>query len=145
MKQARRQGRARLDAEEGFEILLGLTRKFSQVSIILDGLDEQKNDKQRVSGASDEATALLILVKKLLTHRSRTMLKLFLSSRFEVDVRRSIPSSLEIWILDGNGNRDIKIFVEEEVEDKIWATGRTDVRDLADEIKLKLVSGAQGM
>ena len=145
MKQARRQGRARLDAEEGFEILLGLTRKFSQVSIILDGLDEQKNDKQRVSGASDEATALLILVKKLLTHRSRTMLKLFLSSRFEVDVRRSIPSSLEIWILDGNGNRDIKIFVEEEVEDKIWATGRPDVRDLADEIKLKLVSGAQGM
>lgn len=47
--------------------------------------------------------------------------------------------------MDGNGNRDIKIFVEEEVEDKIWATGRTDVRDLADEIKLKLVSGAQGM
>ncbi|PVH84640.1 ankyrin [Cadophora sp. DSE1049] len=145
LKQAHRQGRARLDAEEGFEILLGLTRKFSQVYIVLDGLDELTDDKQRVGGTSDEVTALLRLVKRLLTHKSRTLLKLFLSSRFEVDVRKSIPSSLEISLLDSNVNRDIEVFVEEEVEDKIWAAGLTDDRDLADEIKLKLVSGAQGM
>jgi len=143
LNKAHRQSRCHLGAEEGIEMLLSLLRKFSKVFIMIDGLDECHSVKGH--DTLDEATKLLRYLKRLLAVPTTVTAKLFLSSRFEVDVRRWIPSCVHVSLSQSNVQVDIKSFVEEEVEDKIWAAGRIEDYNLMQEIKEKLVLEAQGM
>jgi hypothetical protein len=145
LSKAYRQGRSHLSPEEAFDMIVILVRKFSKVFIFLDGLEECNSDPDESNSMSDESTKLLKFAKQLLERSSTTTLKLFLSSRLEVDVPRSIPSCTQLTICQADVQRDIEKFVEEEVEDKIWLGGRTEDRELVQEIKQKLVSEAQGM
>jgi hypothetical protein len=145
LNKAHRYGRTQLVAEEGFEMMLSLAQKFSKVFIMLDGLDECNTSKGNVPDTAEEATRLLRFAKRLLGSSSKASIKLFLSSRFEVDVRKAIPSCLHVSLSQDNVTGDIVTFVEEEVEDKIWAAGCTEDYDLVQDIKRRLILGAQGM
>jgi hypothetical protein len=142
---AQRQGRSSLSSEEAWEIVLSLAQKFAKVIIVIDGLDECSSQRPGVYDSEDEAIKLLKLVQQCLRRRLSTALKFFLSSRMDVDVRKSIPSSGGLLVSQNNVSKDIEIFVEEELQDRIWAGGRTSDIELLDDIKRELVRGAQGM
>jgi hypothetical protein len=142
---AQRQGRNSLSSEEAWEIVLSLARKFAKMIIVIDGLDECCSQRPGIYDSEDEAIKLLKLVQQCLQRRLSTAVKFFLSSRMDIDVRKSIPSSMVLLVSQNNVSKDIEVFVEEEVEDKIWAAGRTDDKELLDDIKKELIIGAQGM
>jgi hypothetical protein len=142
---AYRQGRTQLDAEEGFDILLHLVQRFSKTFLIIDGLDECNSSLEARQDGSDEANKILRFAKRLLNNPSMSTIKIFFSSRFEVDVGRYVSGCYHVSLSKSNVDGDIATFVEDEVEDKIWVAGRTDDYNLVQEIKRQLIIGAQGM
>jgi hypothetical protein len=145
LAKAQRQGRVQLDADDlmgTFKILIG---KFDQTFVIIDGLDECDAIKSPIPGSTEVSGTLLRLLMLALKTISPGMLKIFLASRPEVDVRRMIPDSYHIQLSVKNVEPDIATLIEEEVEDKIWIAGKVEDYDLVQRIKRELLSGAQGM
>ncbi|KAF4627332.1 hypothetical protein G7Y89_g10821 [Cudoniella acicularis] len=128
LKNAHRQDKTKLSTSEAYEILLSLAGEFSRIFIILDGIDALNASKENENDP-DEAATLLRVVRKLLTSPVNVTIKFFISSRFQVDDKSFIQSSLQLSLSEGNVQADIRTFVDEEVEDRIWAAGRTDDRD----------------
>jgi hypothetical protein len=145
LSKAERHGRTQLDAEEGFDILLRLVQRFSKTFLIIDGLDECNSGQESGHDGLDDVNKILRFAKRLLKLSSATIIKIFLSSRLEADVSRYIPDCYQVSVSKSHMNGDIATFVEDEVEDKIWAAGRTDDYSLVQDIKRELVNGAQGM
>jgi hypothetical protein len=126
LNKAHRQGRSSISPEEGVSMLLSIIKQFSEVFIIIDGIDECMNRSGHLYDNEDEAFNLLKTLRLLLRSPATCKIKLFLSSRMEVDVRRIFPSCQHVLLSQENVAQDIKIFVNDEVDgllvlQKIWS------------------------
>jgi hypothetical protein len=145
LNKAHRQGRNSISPEEGIDLLLSIIKEFSEVYIIIDGIDECMNRSGHLYDNEDEAINLLKSLRRLLRSTTTCKIKLFISSRMEVDVRRVFPSCRNVLLSQENVAEDIKIFVNDEVDDKIWVARLTESLDLLRDIKEKLTLEARGM
>ncbi|KAH8154666.1 uncharacterized protein LAJ45_01195 [Morchella importuna] len=124
------------DLDELFDMLLRVISKFPKVFIIIDGLDECK-EKDR---------ELLFPWLKKLHNNSSTLVKLMITSRDEVDIRKAIGGTPSIQASKSNTSSDLAIVVEELVKERL--VGQRDwLKDpcLVQEIIDALVDGAEGM
>jgi hypothetical protein len=80
-------------------------------------------------------------LRRLICHSN---VRIFVSSRDEVDVPQFLKSCLHIHISEDNITADIRSYVEREVTTNI-ANKRTNATLLIDDIKTSLIKGSQGM
>lgn len=124
------------DLDELFDMLLRVISKFLKVFIVIDGLDECK-EKDR---------ELLFPWLKKLRNNSPALVKLMITSRDEVDIRKAIGDTRSTQASKSNTSSDLAIVVEELVRERL--VGQRDwLKDpcLVQEIIDALVDGAEGM
>ncbi|KAI9877745.1 MAG: hypothetical protein M1830_002941 [Pleopsidium flavum] len=137
LAQGYRQCRAMLDLDQATEILLCLNSGISEVIYVIDGLDECN---------SNEATRVLRFVKKALDASSaQRILRVFISSTKEVDVPRLVPSTAHIALSLKTTSRDIRSYVEKIITERNAEVELTKDLLLLQDVKRKLIEGAQGM
>lgn len=124
------------DLEELFETFFMVTRKSPRVFIFLDGIDECK-EKERER---------FLPWLKGLQSSSASVIKLFVASRDEIDIKRALKDSPTIAATAQSVSSDISRVVEESVRAKVGEE-RLCVQDpdLVQEIIDTLVRGARGM
>lgn len=131
-------GTTKPDADDLLKILFFVLEQFSEVFLILDGVDE--------CGGNDR-TELLMAIQSILGSDTRTTtLKLFIASRPDVDLKRTFNSYITLPISVDNTTADIIPFINGIVREKVKSQELL-VRDpsLVGEIIEALVNGAQGM
>ena len=127
-----------LEENELIEILLGFAANSLETFFILDGLDEcTPNEREKM---------LTFFGQLLQTTVIGSTYRVLLSSREDINVLQELPSCIGLPIRDAVVEGDIRQYVLETVDDLI-SKGKLKVGDktLADDIKIKLSHGAQGM
>jgi hypothetical protein len=119
------------------DTLVGLIKSFSEVSIFIDGIDECDQS---------EIKEILKFVQRLSTSLSlRSSSKIFIASRKEVDVQRTIPSCISVTAGGSGHSEDIRRYIEQTVDDRTANSGHINDAALVQYVKDKLIDGAQGM
>jgi hypothetical protein len=91
------------DVSYVFKLLESLINDPRPVHLVIDGLDEVDEQERKY------------LLKFLLSLQDdNKSVRLFLSSRFERDIERALPSEVTIIRVDENNARDIEFYVENE-------------------------------
>lgn len=119
------------------DTLVSLITSFSEVFIFIDGIDEcdQSDIKE-----------ILKFVQRLSASPSlRSSSKIFIASRKEVDVQRTILSCISVTAGGGEHSEDIRRYIEKTVDDRTANSGHINDAALVQYVKDKLVDGAQGM
>lgn len=117
------------------QLFLAVVKGFSQVFVVLDGLDEC-NLKQRKE--------LLPFIQKAVTRSG--IVKLFVTSRKEADIERAFADVTTIQIEATKVDEDIKSYVGSELDRRL-GDGSLKIKDpgLKKEILDALLSKAEGM
>lgn len=126
-------GGGELCLEECLDLLIELSCAWSEVIIILDALDE----------CSDPSTVLAGLTE--IYSKSESTVKLFLSSRMDVDVPCHFPNCHKIQIDAGKSSYDVEIFIRGEVNGQKRRLLDGKRPDLEDRLIGILTARAQGM
>ncbi|MCJ1267662.1 hypothetical protein MMC22_007548 [Lobaria immixta] len=124
--------------EELFAVLNGALPQFSQITILIDGLDEcSRNDMHLILSMFDQ-----LLQQDL----DRPAPKVIIFSRHTDAIKRSLPSCSSLEVSMDKISLDINSFIEETVRSKI-SYGDLEVSDasLEREIIATLKEGAHGM
>ena len=109
-----------LSFDEWNIVLLDLVESYPRATLILDALDECDNGYR----------SQLFEVIDLLFCRSKTPLKLFISSRTDGNLKNSFHSHLSIVIHPGNNQEDIRIFIQKEITaHSRWEKMSVDLRE----------------
>lgn len=98
-----------LGFQESYELIVSLLSMYSQTTIIIDALDES-NPKERWQ--------LLDVLEKL-AQSSATIIKIFISSRDDVDIMRRFEGIPNLYISASDNSEDIERFVHREVTQAI--------------------------
>jgi hypothetical protein len=116
------------------DILVDLITSFSEVFIFVDGIDEcdQSDTKE-----------ILKFAQRLSTSSSlRPSSKIFIASRKEIEVRRTIPSCISVTAGGSGLSQDIRRYIEKQVDDRIANSGHIKDAALVEYVKDKLIDGA---
>ena len=123
-----------LHFEESREILLQLADCYSQITLVLDALDECNGGARR---------QLLDTFDLLVDHPSRRF-KIFISSRPDGDIKRRFGDGLNMEIKATDNRHDIVKFVDDKIENSTgWQEELTPA--LKKEIRETLVDKSEGM
>jgi hypothetical protein len=135
-------GKKRLEADfdDLAEIAVTLLKYMPNTMCVIDGLDELDEN---------EAKKVLCLVRRLLGNRDkRYSLRVLLFSRDHVapylDVTRLIPGTLRI-LVSNNTTRDLQLFIDSKISDKMCIRELPGGPDLIAEIKRRLLEEASNM
>lgn len=122
--------------EELLEILSSTIKLFTNIYIILDGIDECTGSNR----------ADLLRVIHSIIAPSSTVVKLLIASRADVDLEKAFNNYLCLEVSGNNISADIETFVNSIISKKL-ESGDLVVRNpaLVGEIIKALVNGAQGM
>ncbi|KAI9857597.1 MAG: hypothetical protein M1813_008189 [Trichoglossum hirsutum] len=115
-------------------ILASSLATFSKVFIVVDGLDECQSSARRT----------ILLALKQLMRLEHTIVKLYVTSRDEADIRASFTDHFSIQLMEDNIMPDISHYVSEAVLSRRQSRLKCD-DTLAREIVVALVEGARGM
>ena len=124
--------------KELFAVLNGALPQFSQITILIDGLDECSRDDMHL---------ILSMFDKLLQQDlDRPAPKVIIFSRHNDEINRCLPSCSSLEVSMDKISLDINSFIEETVRSKI-SCGELEVSDasLEREIIATLKEGAHGM
>lgn len=122
--------------EELFTLLLDAVKSFSEIYILIDGLDEC--DK-------DDINKILPMLSQLL-RSTRPLLKIALFSREENNIANAVKSFPRVRVSSDKISLDLSTFIKETVESKI-VCGHLCISEplLKVEVINALIDGAQGM
>ena len=118
------------------ELLFSIMREYELVYIVLDGIDEASEDTQK---------GILDLINQLITTASITV-KVFLSSRENPQISKSLGYSPVLHISEKYTAQDIGAYIRNSVTDKL--ANHSVIRDnpgLQAELEHELLKKAQGM
>ena len=118
------------------DILVDLIKSFSEVFIFIDGIDECDQSDIR---------EILKFVQRLTSPSLRSSSKIFIASRKEVDVLRTIPSCISVTAGGSGHSEDIRRYIAKTVDDQTANSGHINNTALVQYVKDKLADGAQGM
>jgi hypothetical protein len=121
----------------GPDILVDLITTFNEAFIFIDGIDEcdQSDIKE-----------ILKFVQRLSASPSlHSSSKIFIASRKEIDVQRTIPSCISVTAGGSGHFEDIRRYIAKQVDDRTANPGCTIDATLVQCIKDKLIDRAQGM
>jgi hypothetical protein len=126
------------DASTVLEILLAAVKLFSRVYIVLDGVDECRGE--------DRLEVIAAIRTMSSADPEKSALRLFVSSRGDVDIERALEYSIHLQVNAENISPDIKSFIAGIIKDKEHS-GDLSVRDpgLLNEIIAVLADKADGM
>jgi len=126
------------DASTVLDILLAAVKLFNRVYIVLDGVDECKGE--------DRLEVIAAIRTMSSADPEESALRLFVSSRADVDFERALEYSIHLQVNAKNISPDIKSFIAGIVKDK-ERSGDLSVRDpgLLNEIIAILADKADGM
>lgn len=122
-----------LDLQESTNLIIKLSSRFSQTTIIIDALDEC-NRETRVD--------LFRMLKKI--HTSTNNMKIFLTGRCDGDILQMLHGFLSHYIEARDNTRDIMTYVKTEIE-RCYQERQIQDLQLKAEIISALVNGANGM
>jgi ankyrin repeat protein len=136
MDQLYRRDTGAMTDDELAAILYAIIKHFSKVYLFLDGLDECREEVQ--------ATVLSIVIQ--LFESIQPVVKIFISSRDEYLISKSLKEFPHIQISAENNSDDIALFVEETVKSNI-RSGALKIQDpcLESEVISALTNQAHGM
>lgn len=121
-----------LDFQESYDLLVSLLDLYPQTTIIIDALDESDPTKRG---------QLLDLLTEII-NSSTSIVKLFISSRDDVDMRLKLDNVPNLYIKADDNSSDIKRFIDREL-------GKSTNRLLSHPVRQKilqiLVEKAHGM
>ena len=138
MDQVQDEDRSSFDVDELVDILLDFAAKSLETFFILDGLDECE--------PKDRGEILKIFEQLLNANNPRSLCKVLISSREDINVSRAIPRCFQLSICATHTSSDIRGYVNSVINERV-STKEIIVRDasLVAEIKEMLTNGAQGM
>ena len=117
------------------DILVSAVALFSKVYIVLDGLDECSRQERK---------EVLSTLQKL--GELETVIKVFIASRDEIDIRRAFAAECYIHVSEDDITPDVTRFVKEAVALKLQSGELVVCSDtLVQDIVTALVNGARGM
>lgn len=122
--------------EELFSLLLEVVKSFSNIYILIDGLDECNNE---------DINKILPMLNQLL-RSTRPLLKVALFSREETNIAKALKDYPRVRVSSDKISLDLSIFIRETVETKI-NRGKLCISEplLKMEVINTLTNGAQGM
>ena len=124
------------DNREMLELISETSKLFSKVYLVIDGLDECKREERAI---------VLSSVKNLVT-LDEPMVKIFVSSREEADIKACLQADQLIYITEESISPDIALFITEAVDQRLRSGAMLDhSQPLRQEIITGLVEGARGM
>lgn len=123
--------------EELFQLLVSVVQLSATAYIVIDGIDECKDDDRR---------QLLLYLNKLI-RISKSKVKIFVSSRPEVDISKSLGNFHPIVLDPSTTRSDIEVFIHDVIDQKLQPGGGLVINhsSMAGEIKLALIDGSNGM
>ncbi|KAM7197300.1 hypothetical protein V8F33_005728 [Rhypophila sp. PSN 637] len=120
-------------SEESSAVLLELMEEYPAVTIVLDALDEvNEEDRQE----------LMDILSELLRD-SPNLLKIFVSSRSNIDIALHFEGSPNVYI-DSENSGDISAFIDDRLNTARLLRGQIS-KDLHTKIQGRLLDGARGM
>ena len=124
-----------LEIEESFNLLLQLIEIYSQITLVVDALDEC-NKETRASFMEN----LDILV----SGKSSNLVKIFISSRPDLDIKHRFSGGPNMEIRATDNEKDIAMFIDDKIKDKKewYCKISSELRELISET---LVSKSDGM
>ncbi|OJJ38175.1 hypothetical protein ASPWEDRAFT_312432 [Aspergillus wentii DTO 134E9] len=128
-------GSAELSFAESEDMLCELAQGYSQVTLILDALDE----------CDQSLRGKLIKAFDLLITRCDRNIKVFISSRRDDDIKRRLENRVNIGLEVTNNTDDINKFVLQRIEDGQDDRRKPICNALKDEIVMTLGEKSQGM
>lgn len=119
--------------EECIDLIVDLINLWSRAIIIIDALDECSN-----------APEVLVTLREI-QNRSPAALKIFVSSRMNIDVLFYLPDCEKVQVDEGMNFGDIEVFVRSEVVNQQRRLLDNKRPDLESRLIQVLVTRAQGM
>ena len=129
-----------LEVDESVDLIIEL-KEIDSAIIIIDGLDE--------CNSQDRKREALFRGLKTIASSPGKVVKIFVASRDEMDIKVAFSDHPELWISAQDNKADIQKYVDEQLEKEIQrrlnASGRRISAQLQTKIQKTLVDGADGM
>lgn len=123
--------------EELFQLLVSVVHLSATAYIVIDGIDECKDEDRRQ----------LLLYLNNLIKISKRKVRIFVSSRPEVDISKSLGDFCPISLDPSTTRSDIEVFIHDAIDQRLQPGGGLVVSQssMIEEIKVALVEGSDGM
>jgi hypothetical protein len=124
--------------QETLQTIIDLAQRRSVTYIVIDALDECDREQRQ---------ALISALQHIMAN-SASLIKVFVSSRYEPDIRSSMEKALHVRISASESLGDMEAFIQHKLEHQIqpaWEPYGLVTPDLVAKVKETLHSGANGM